>query len=168
MLTIAFCFQGEQRDMQENMRILREQIAARDKELEEAQSREDGPLRRKLEESRARIQQVDQRRDELTAKVAEFRTKVDEMGRLFDEERGKFDAVRREQDQAKYAFEQAETAIRNLQASQENSLNRFGPHAASIVAAIDRERGWKSKPVRSLPLLLARMLMLRLRFNFQR
>lgn len=136
--------------MQEQMKMLREQIAARDKELEEVQSRADGPLRRKMEESRAKLRQVDERREELTAKVEAAREKAVEMTKLFEEERSKFEPVKMEQSQAKHALEQAETSLRNLQASQENSLNRFGPFAAAIVAAIDRERGWKQKPVRTL------------------
>lgn len=133
--------------MQETIKALRDQITAREKELQEASSRADGPLRQRMLESRARLQEVEAKREQLTTKIEEVRATAAEAARLFDEERPKFEAVKNEQGQARYAFEQAETSLRNIAASQENSLNRFGPHAAAIAAAIDRDNGWVSKPV---------------------
>lgn len=139
--------QGEQREMQENIQRLRNVIAARDRDLLEAQSKADGPLRQKMIESRARLDEVNQSREDLGSKVTLRREKAVEMTRLIDEERGKWEHVKREQEIAKQAFEQAETQIRSIQASQENTLNRFGNYAANIVQAIERERGWRHKPV---------------------
>jgi len=98
-------------------------------------------------ESRAKLERLDQQREELTVTVQTNRDKGVEVAKLFEQERDKYDEAKREQNIARQAFEHADTAIRNLQASQENSLNRFGNFAANIVAAIDREKGWRQKPV---------------------
>lgn len=133
--------------MQENITALRAQVEQRDKELLEEQSKVEGSLREKIIRSREKLAQVNQQREELTNKVQESRQQATEVGRLFEEERSKLDGVKRDQDVARKAFEQADAAIRNLQASQENTLNRFGNFAANIVMAIERERGWRQKPV---------------------
>lgn len=133
--------------MQENIQQLRAQIAERDKELMEEASRADGPLKQRMLQSRARLAEVEQKREQLAVQTQELRAKVNDMTRLFEEEREKFENVRGEQQAARQALEHADSALRNLQASQENALNRFGNFAANIVMAIDREKGWKQKPV---------------------
>lgn len=133
--------------MQEDIQQLRAQVLERDKELMEEASRADGPLKQRMLQSRQQLAQIVQQREQLAAQTQEYRAKVIEMTRLFEEERARFENVRGEQHAARQALEQADSALRNLQASQENALNRFGDFAANIVMAIDRETGWRQKPV---------------------
>jgi len=133
--------------MQETAQTLRNQIAQYDRELQEVQSRAEGPLRQKMEQSRVRLQQVEGGLEESRGILAQKRAQALEAAQQQQQAREPFENIRSEQAAAQRDITQADDFLRSLQASQENSLNAFGPSAAKIVEAIDRERGWRQKPV---------------------
>lgn len=139
--------QNDMEEMKSNVVRLQSQVKQHDRDLVEAQKQTDDVLRAQLEEQENKLRNLDAQKANIDNALQASRDKLQQAETTIARNRPEFEGARQEQDAARRAMDQADSYLRNLQASQQNGLNVYGQHAAAIVAAIDRDGGWRQRPV---------------------
>ena len=144
--------------MLENVSRLTGTLRHYDEQIEGARKFMDGSSREKQQRAKTALSEVDADIDKYTTKVAEARTTAAELDHEIDQVRNTFEGAKSEIGPARQSVEHAEAMIRGINSRKSNALNAFGQHASQIMQLIDKESGWREKPVSQLSELVANFI----------
>ena len=140
--------QSEIRTMDGNVTRFKGQIRSLDEQIEGARKLLDGSGREKADRARAALARCDEEIRLATGKVAEARMEVNRLDGEITRARGELEGTRTEVMGARHHFEQAESRMASFENQRRNPMSAFGHNTEAILAAIDRDPNWRSKPVR--------------------
>ena len=134
--------------MDGNVTRFKGQIRSLDEQIEGARKLLDGSGREKADRARAALARCDEEIRLATGKVAEARMEVNRLDGEITRARGELEGTRTEVMGARHHFEQAESRMASFENQRRNPMSAFGHNTEAILAAIDRDPNWRSKPVR--------------------